>query len=458
MKMKDCSQSSSKYFNRALAATLLLLMPGIMLSSHAQQQPPPSKFDIERFRSVLGTIKEDIRKNYYDPNYHGMDLDTAFKTADEKMKQATSLGQLLGVIGQLLVDLDDSHTYFVPPRRSYRTDYGWRMKMIGDKSYVVAVEPGSDAEAKGLKEGDEIVTIDGRFRPVRQNLWKIQYLYNALRPQPVMRLAVIKPDGQQQQIDAIARVQQGKRVKDLTFDNGGSDFWDLEREEENLNHLYRQRGIEMGDELFIWKMPQFDLPRPRVDEWVDKFRKRKALILDLRGNGGGAEETLLRLIGNLFDKDLKVGDLKRRKEEKALTAKTRGDNIFAGKLIVLIDSESGSAAELLARVVQLEKRGTVIGDRSAGAVMRAREFSHNVGVDVKIFYGLSVTDADVIMTDGKSLEHVGVTPDEIRLPTAADLAAKRDPVLAYAASLVGATISPEKAGELFPLEWYKDKR
>jgi carboxyl-terminal processing protease len=191
---------------------------------------------------------------------------------------------------------------------------------------------------------------------------------------------------------------------------------------------------------------------------VDKFKKRKALILDLRGNHGGYEETLLRLIGNLLDKDVKVGDLKRRKEEKPLIAKTRGDNIFAGKLIVLIDSESGSAAELLARVVQLEKRGTVIGDVSAGAVMRAREFSHDVGVDVKIFYGLSVTDADVIMTDGKSLEHVGVTPDEIRLPTAADLAAKRDPVLAYAASLAGVTISPEKAGALFPIEWFKDKR
>jgi C-terminal processing protease CtpA/Prc len=407
---------------------------------------------------VLGTIKEDIRKNYYDPNYHGMDLDTAFKAADEKIKQATSLGQLLGIIGQLLVDLDDSHTFFLPPHRSYRTDYGWRMRMIGDKAYVVAVEPGSDAEAKGLKEGDEIYAIDGRFRPARQNLWKIQYLYNALRPQPVVRLAVIKPDGQRQQIDAIAKVEQGKVLKDLTITGYGTDIWDLEREDEEISHLYRQRGVEFGDELFIWKMPQFDLPRLKVDEWVDRFKKRKALILDLRGNHGGYEETLLRLIGNLLDKDVKVGDLKRRKEEKPLIAKTRGDNIFVGKLIVLIDSESGSAAELLARVVQLEKRGTVIGDVSAGAVMRAREFSHDVGVDVKIFYGLSVTDADVIMTDGKSLEHVGVTPDEIRLPTAADLAAKRDPVLAYAASLAGVTISPEKAGALFPIEWFKDKR
>jgi C-terminal processing protease CtpA/Prc len=59
------------------------------------------------------------------------------------------------------------------------------------------------------------------------------------------------------------------------------------------------------------------------------------------------------------------------------------------------------------------------------------------------------------MTDGKSLERVGVTPDEVLLPSAADIAAKRDPVLSRAADVVGFKLSPEKAGELFPIEWRK---
>jgi hypothetical protein len=57
------------------------------------------------------------------------------------------------------------------------------------------------------------------------------------------------------------------------------------------------------------------------------------------------------------------------------------------------------------------------------------------------------------MTDGKSLEHVGVTPDKLMLPTGADMAAGDDPVLSYAASLAGVTLSPKDAGALFPIRW-----
>jgi C-terminal processing protease CtpA/Prc len=122
---------------------------------------------------------------------------------------------------------------------------------------------------------------------------------------------------------------------------------------------------------------------------------------------------------------------------------------------VLVDSESGSAAEVLARVIQLEKRGTVIGDQTSGAVMRGKYHGHELGVDVITYYGAIITDADLLMTDGKSLEGTGVIPDEVRLPTAMDMAGKSDPVLAHATSLVGLKLGPEKAGLLFPVQWSK---
>jgi C-terminal processing protease CtpA/Prc len=64
-----------------------------------------------------------------------------------------------------------------------------------------------------------------------------------------------------------------------------------------------------------------------------------------------------------------------------------------------------------------------------------------------------VTVSDFVMTDGKSLEHNPVIPDEIVLPTPEDLATDRDPVLSRAAQLAGVDLSPEKAAELFPITW-----
>ena len=47
------------------------------------------------------------------------------------------------------------------------------------------------------------------------------------------------------------------------------------------------------------------------------------------------------------------------------------------------------------------------------------------------------------------LEKAGVEPDEIMLPTPADRAARRDPVLARAVAMAGGALSPEDAGRLF---------
>jgi C-terminal processing protease CtpA/Prc len=63
-------------------------------------------------------------------------------------------------------------------------------------------------------------------------------------------------------------------------------------------------------------------------------------------------------------------------------------------------------------------------------------------------YGIQVLVAELLMPDGKSLERVGISPDEPLLPQPEDIANKRDPVLARAAAILGANIDPEKAGAL----------
>jgi carboxyl-terminal processing protease len=229
----------------------------------------------------------------------------------------------------------------------------------------------------------------------------------------------------------------------------------LEIEAENEARLNRDRFFE-NDNVIIWKMPGFDIyDENELDNIMGRVKKHQALILDLRGNGGGLVIMLKRLLGYFFEQDIKVSEMKYRKEVKTEVADSKGNGGFKGKLIVLIDSRSASASEIFSRVIQLEKRGIVLGDRSAGAVMQSRQHGHEVGLETVSYYGASITNADVIMKDGKSLEHMGVTPDELLLPTAADLASNRDTVLSHASELVGLKLDPDAAGKLFPIEWRK---
>ncbi|MBP1770638.1 MAG: hypothetical protein H6P96_1256 [Candidatus Aminicenantes bacterium] len=85
--------------------------------------------------------------------------------------------------------------------------------------------------------------------------------------------------------------------------------------------------------------------------------------------------------------------------------------------------------------------------------MEAKLYSREMGAEFSIFYGLMITESDLIMADGQSLEGIGVVPDELLLPTAQDLAAGRDPVLAKAVSLAGGLILPEEAAKQFPYIW-----
>jgi carboxyl-terminal processing protease len=437
---------------RRLAIFLCLLLSlcaaAVVLWPEAQAQS--LGFDRERGRAMLSQIKSDLKKNYYDPALRGMDVEARFRQAEEEIKSAATIGQITAAIAQALLDLNDSHTFFLPPTQSTHVDYGWEMQMIGDKCYVISVRPGSDAEAKGLKVGDRIVSVN-HFAPTRADLWKMRYYYQALSLQTGLSVVAQSPGAAERPLALAARVRSGPVVY-----QGGVLELNLEDEKNRRQFKDAHRYYTVNEDLFIWRMSRFNLTKEGVDDMMNKARKKRSIILDLRGNGGGAEETMLRLIGNFFERDIRVGDIKRRTETKPLIAKSRGGDIFKGTLVVLVDSASGSAAEIFARVVQLEKRGTVVGDRSAGAVMRSKWYIHHVGADSAVFYGASITDADVVMSDGKSLENTGVVPDKLMIPSGVHLATGRDPVLVYASSLLEVPLDSIKAGALFPFIWYDD--
>jgi C-terminal processing protease CtpA/Prc len=441
MKRNSIFVSSIAPPSRVLAIGLLLIS-GAVQSVRPQlvggQKSSPETFrqldmgeQRKRGREMLDRIKRDLEEHYFDPRFRGIDLDAHFRKAEEQINNAVSGDQIYGIIASALLTFEDSHTFFIPPIWSFDVDYGWGMQMIGDNCYVVWVEPGSDAAKQGLKPGDAVLALFD-IHPTRDNLHQIEYLFYGLRPVRALQVVVQSPGGKPRQLDLLTKIRQAT--------------WGSVAEVRERQSYSYQYYIDVGDDLFIWKMPEFNLNDKGLEEMMAKVRKRKALILDLRDNGGGYEITLQHLVGYFFDHDVKIGERKGRKESKPVMAKTQGDKAFKGQLVVIVDSRSASAAELFARVMQLEKRGTVIGDRTAGAVTEARRMSHDYKMKgmLPVTYGLSVTVNEFIMPDGKGLERVGVIPDEVILPKALDLASQLDPVLLRAAQICGVKLELKK--------------
>lgn len=428
---------------------VLLLQTAFFQSICFAQAKEMSNDERHQMDVMLSQVSTDVAKHYYDPKLHGVDWQAKISAAREQVKQEKSLNMAMAHIAAALDSLNDSHTFLIPPRRPYVLDHGWAIEMIGDKCFVTHVRPNQDAETHGVKPGEQVLAING-YRINRSDLWKIQFAFNVLRPLPQLVVTLRDPQGADRKVGLEAKFRQRAHVKDLD----ANTIQNMELDEEEWAREQEIRIVEHGDDLLIAKLPSFMSGELQLEKLVSKARNHKAMILDLRQNPGGSVDLAKSLIGSMFDHDVRMFDRVARDSTKAVVAKGRAHS-FDGKLLVLIDSESASASEIVARIVQLEKRGTVIGDRSSGSVMEARRYQYSSGIDVVMFYGASITDADLMMTDGKSLEHVGVIPDEQVLPTADDLANGRDPALARAAELAGVRLTPEDAGKLFPYEWPK---
>ena len=426
----------------ALAVLLFALRDGM----GAQQKASISPSERNYVLAMLYDTHEGIKKHYYDPKFHGVDMDARYKEYVERIKGAATLGDAVRMVAAYLSALDDSHTYLIPPQYSLKSDYGYRIQIFGDSCFVTHLQPGTDAEEK-LHPGDQVLTLGG-FAVNRKDFVDLQYYLKELSPKATSTFLLRDPAGSQRQEVVKTRVATTRRHVPTSYSE-----WLIEVQK-SQRHL-RNRWVEIGDVL-IWNMQAFIFTDAEIDHMMEIARKHRALILDLRGNGGGAVDTLLRLLSRLFDQEVRIGKRVTRQSEKEQAAKKSGKDNFGGQLIVLVDSESASASEILARTVQLEHRATIVGDVSAGAVRESEWFPGESGQGFDNPYAISVTVADLIMTDGKSLEKVGVIPDVLILPTAEDLARGRDPAMAKAAELAGIKLDPATAGRMFPYEWAPD--
>lgn len=422
---------------------MVLVLTFLMASSFSAQVHGQTlnKTEQERAHKMLADVVTVLRKNYYDPRFKGLDLDALAQKADDQISKAQTVPAVFAAIADFLRSLHDSHTFFLPPPPKIFYRHEWTMQSIGDKCYVTAVRAGSDGATKGLRPGDQILALNG-IKLTRDSLPLISYFYFILSPQVGFDLDLIDTQGQRRVLRIMAREEKARAGWNswISLHNAFSEY-DKARRRTNL------RTIKLGEDMSIWQMGEFELTDEEIDEVMVKVGKSKALILDLRNNPGGLENNVLRLVGYFFDQDVTLGTLQRRESNQVLIAKSRGKT-FKGKLVVLVDSESTSASELFARVMQLERRAIIIGDQTGGKVMRGVRHYLELGTNSGIAYSVNITDSNITMRDGKSLEDIGVTPDETVLPTADDLAQNRDPVLSRAASLLGKQITPDEAYKL----------
>lgn len=404
-----------------------------------------SKIDRDLAKSMLENVSSDVRDHYFDQRLGGLDWTKLVADAEENIASAPNMAFANAQIEGLLERLHDSHTFLILPRNGNVVDYGWQFQIIGKRAYITQVDPGSDAEKQGMRPGDELLTVNG-FALERATIEKLKDAMYVYVPGAHVEADLRDQTGKVAHLRIATKVAR----RQIVF---GTPQWNFTHFINNMENEWNQKRAkykELSPDVAVLRIPMFVEMGDDVDGIFKKIDSHKTLIVDLRGTPGGELTSVESFLAHVFDRDIAVGQALQRGKTKPIAVKGRRHGSFEGDLIVLIDSESSSGAEIFARAVQIEQRGTILGDQSAGLVREARFFWHEFGMDPVIHYASEVAIADTIMADGKSLEGVGVQPDRMFLPTPADLAAGRDPVLAHAASLAGVTLSPEEAAKLLP--------
>lgn len=193
-----------------LLLALLVFAPQAEIGKPLLAQAPTqiTTRDREFAQLMLSQVHEVLKKNYYDPTFHGVDIDDRYKKYADQIGTANSIQSAYRVIEAYLVGLNDSHTIFVPPSNSKHVTYGFRLKMISDKCFITYLLPGSDAEQK-LHPGDQVVSLDG-YGLHRDDLWQLEYYLDYLPPRLTAGFTLRDASGNVRQESVKAEFKSGQ--------------------------------------------------------------------------------------------------------------------------------------------------------------------------------------------------------------------------------------------------------
>lgn len=288
---------------------------------------------------------------------------------------------------------DDRFTQFYPPKPAVKfqhealgqkIDLGIEGKKNDIGFLVTRMEPRSDAYDKGLREDDLILQIDGtsvkgmaqgdienRLTPLINTQVQLTYISNETKTQKII-VAVSK-----------------EYFKQTVF-----------------MHPVPVEGV------FCLEVPKFDrMTGQDMYRFLQliKARNPKGLVLDLRGNPGGPP-LAAREISAFF---LKGGDelvyfQKRNQPKIDLDVPVIDPQYqFTGPIVILVDADTGSAAELFSGIMQFRGRAVVLGVNTAGQILLKSMFPMGDGSSI------ALVTARTHYPDGTVFGFDGITPDKI---------------------------------------------
>jgi carboxyl-terminal processing protease len=341
-------------------------------------------------------------------------------------------------LNAMLFELGVSHIGVIPeehpewigaPAVFAAAGIGVDVRVIDARIVVTRVRPGSAGARAGLRPGSIIQHVDGRTSQ--------QLREEALsEPRPALDDRLLLNEHAQSQFLG----PTGSEVEVSWIDGDGVSHTATIRRETRPNRAEFMEGIPP---MFLefearWEGPgvgyvRFNAFHPALLEQIldalDVFQNAPGLIIDVRGNAGGAIGVRRTLVERVVPDPVVFWRYRYRDHIEELVVQP-APRVYRGRLVVLADAVSASSSEEFAGGLQAIGRAQVVGERTPGMVLVADviELPHGA----TLVYPM----AETVVADGTVLEGRGVIPDvEVNL-TLQSLADGRDLQLQAAIELV----------------------
>lgn len=313
----------------------------------------------------------------------------------------------------------DPHTTYFPPaeKENFEIDMTGTLEGIGallqeEGEYIKVVEivPGSPSwKQNELKAGDIILKVaQGDGEPVDIVNMPVNEAVKLIRGKAgtEVRLTVKKPDGRMMVIPII----RGIVVLEEAYARSAV-IHEKTRNEKfgyiSLPSFYHDTRTANG------RNAADDLRRELLRLKGENVR---GVIIDLRNNGGGFLDDAIKMAG-LFIKEGPILQVTDGSGRKMILRDPDPGIYYEDPVIVLVNYQSASAAEILAAALQDYGRAVIVGSEHTfgkGTVQEVFDLDHLINIDyLKPLGSLKYTKQKYYRITGKSTQYQGVTPDII---------------------------------------------